>query len=120
MDNELIEGATLETTYTITAKNVGELDYTNKDYYLFGNKDENYIVKTSVAQLLDYVDGRVQIVDESKNWNDVSSDQDYANKWFISKKDDTSYTGSYMYQWLNEDFLDTLYNYKNINSYSVL
>ena len=53
MDNELIEDATLETTYTITAKNVGELDYTNKDYYLFGNKDENYIVKTSVAQLLD-------------------------------------------------------------------
>ena len=94
MDNELIEGATLETTYTITAKNVGELDYTNKDYYLFGNKDENYIVKTSVAQLLDYVDGRVQIVDESKNWNDVSSDQDYANKWFISKKDDTEYMNS--------------------------
>ena len=94
MDNELIEGATLETTYTITAKNVGELDYTNKDYYLFGNKDENYILKTSVAQLLDYVDGRVQIVDESKNWNDVSSDQDYANKWFISKKDDTEYMNS--------------------------
>ena len=94
MDNELIEGATLETTYTITAKNVGELDYTNKDYYLFGNKDENYIVKTSVAQLLDYVNGRVQIVDESKNWNDVSSDQDYANKWFISKKDDTEYMNS--------------------------
>lgn len=94
MDNELIEGATLETTYTITAKNVGELDYTNKDYYLFGNKDENYIVKTSVAQLLDYVDGRVQIVDESKNWNDVSSDQDYANKWFISKKDDSEYMKS--------------------------
>ena len=32
----------------------------------------------------------------------------------ISKKDDTTYTGSYMYQWLNEDFLDTLYNYENI------
>ncbi len=37
-----------------------------------------------------------------------------ANFYDISKKDDTSYTGSYMYQWLNEDFLDTLYNYKNI------
>ena len=36
------------------------------------------------------------------------------NFYDISKKDDTSYTGSYMYQWLNEDFLDTLYNYKNI------
>ncbi len=36
------------------------------------------------------------------------------NFYDISKKDDASYTGSYMYQWLNEDFLDTLYNYKNI------
>ena len=40
------------------------------------------------------MDGRVQIVDESKNWNDVSSDQDYANKWFISKKDDSEYMNS--------------------------
>ena len=32
----------------------------------------------------------------------------------ISKKDDTTYTGSYIYQWLNEDFLDTLYNYQDI------
>ena len=36
------------------------------------------------------------------------------NFYDISKKDDTSYTGSYVYQFLNEDFLDTLYNYKNI------
>ena len=36
------------------------------------------------------------------------------NFYDISKKDDASYTGSYMYQWLNEDFLDTLYNYENI------
>ena len=36
------------------------------------------------------------------------------NFYDISKKDDTSYTGSYIYQWLNEDFLDTLYNYQDI------
>ena len=36
------------------------------------------------------------------------------NFYDVSKKNDTSYTGSYMYQWLNEDFLDTLYNYQNI------
>ena len=36
------------------------------------------------------------------------------NFYDISKKDNASYTGSYMYQWLNEDFLDTLYNYQNI------
>ena len=36
------------------------------------------------------------------------------NFYDISKKDDASYTGSYMYQWLNEEFLDTLYNYQDI------
>ena len=36
------------------------------------------------------------------------------NFYDISKKDDASYTGSYVYQWLNEDFLDTLYNHENI------
>ena len=36
------------------------------------------------------------------------------NFYDISKKDNTTYTGSYIYQWLNEDFLDTLYNYENI------
>ena len=36
------------------------------------------------------------------------------NFYDISKKDDTTYTGSYMYQWLNEDFLDTLYNKENM------
>ena len=36
------------------------------------------------------------------------------NFYDISKKDDATYTGSYIYQWLNEDFLDTLYNYENI------
>ena len=36
------------------------------------------------------------------------------NFYDISKKDDTTYTGSYIYQWLNEDFLDTLYNYQDI------
>ena len=42
-----------------------------------------------------------------------NSDTD-VNFYDISKKDDPTYTGSYMYQWLNEDFLDTLYNYQNI------
>ncbi len=45
----------------------------------------------------------------------ISYNQDNdINFYDISKKDDTTYTGSYMYQWLNEDFLDTLYNYQNI------
>ena len=36
------------------------------------------------------------------------------NFYDISKKGDVTYTGSWIYQWLNEDFLDTLYNYQNI------
>ena len=36
------------------------------------------------------------------------------NFYDISKNDDATYTGSFVYQWLNEDFLDTLYNHENI------
>ena len=57
-------------------------------------------------------DGTMKMItDDSITTISYGSD---VNFYDISKKDDTTYTGSYMYQWLNEDFLDTLYNYQNI------
>lgn len=68
MDNELIEGATLEIEYTMTVENVGEVDYTTWDYYYYGIKpDDSYVVTVSVEELLDYVDGRLSVVDN--RWN---------------------------------------------------
>ena len=57
-------------------------------------------------------DGTMKMItDDLITFIDYGSD---VNFYDISKKDDSTYTGSYIYQWLNEDFLDTLYNYQNI------
>lgn len=77
MDNELIEGATLEVEYTMKVENVGELDYTTWDYYYYGIvPDDSKLVTVSVEELLDYVDGRLSVVDNK--WNLVG--QDYLRK----------------------------------------
>lgn len=78
MDNEIIEGATLEIEYTMKVENVGELDYTTWDYYYYGRvpDDDSELVTISVEELLDYVDGRLPVVDNK--WNLVG--QDYLQK----------------------------------------
>ena len=60
MDNELIEGATIELTYKITVKNTGEKDYMSKEYYLYGT-NKNDPVKLKPTQILDYVNGNVNL-----------------------------------------------------------
>ncbi|MCI5701262.1 MAG: hypothetical protein MR266_00600 [Erysipelotrichaceae bacterium] len=59
-------------------------------------------------------DGTMKIITDDNITTISYNPQDDVNFYDISKKDDASYTGSDIYQWLNEDFLDTLYNYKNI------
>lgn len=64
MDNEIIQGSTLEIEYTFKVTNVGELDYTTWDYYYFGViPDDSYLVSVSVSEILDYVDGKLSVVD---------------------------------------------------------
>ena len=59
-------------------------------------------------------DGTMKMITDDIITSIAYNPDSYVNFYDVSKKDDTSYTGSYIYQWLNEDFLDTLYNYKNI------
>lgn len=89
MDNELIEGATLEATYAITIKNVGEIDYTSEKYYYYGNASEAEKVKVSPAQILDYVDGRLSVVDD--NWKIVDVTGTFLKDYNVSEKDNTEY-----------------------------
>ena len=71
MDNELIEGAKLDITYKMKVKNIGELDYSTADYYYYGIKDDNNKVTSSVTELLDYVDGRLNNVDPNEQWQET-------------------------------------------------
>ena len=90
MDNELIEGATLEVKYTITVENVGELDYISEKYYKYGDATGAKLVTVSPTQILDYVDGRLsQINDNGTKW-DIAS-ENYASDYNVSKKEDATY-----------------------------
>ena len=57
LDNELIQGATLQVTYEIKATNISELDYLNEDYYLFGTEEsKTNVVKITPTAVVDYLD----------------------------------------------------------------
>ena len=89
----------------------------NGTTYLSGTKDcinFNYVWYSGKLWRITAInpDGSLKMITDD-NITTISYGSD-VNFYDISKKDDTSYTGSYIYQWLNEDFLDTLYNYKNI------
>ena len=75
MDNELIEGATLETIYEMKVTNVGELDYSTENYYYYGIKgNDSEKVTVSVTELLDYVDGRLNNVNLDKKWTETNQE----------------------------------------------
>lgn len=108
MDNELIEGATLEVKYTITVENVGELDYTSEKYYKYGDATDSKLVTVSPTQILDYLDGRLsQISDNGTKWE--IAPENYASDYNVSKKDDANYLNtikSYITKDLSNTYLE--------------
>lgn len=73
MDDELLEGATMNAIYRLTVTNVGEVDYLDKQFYYSGqtnNASEGNISKTNAKDVIDYVSNSI-IFDNSKNtqWN---------------------------------------------------
>ena len=55
LDNELIQGATVEVTYEIKVTNISELDYLSENYYKYGTI-EGDVVKIEPAGIIDYLD----------------------------------------------------------------
>lgn len=73
IDNSLIHGAEITTTYEFTVKNIGEIDYNNKEYYYTGNtSDKSKIVKSKATQIVNYVPVNMNFYNSSSNlegWN---------------------------------------------------
>ena len=82
LDNELIQGAKLEVTYTIKATNISEVDYKDENYYKLGilpSNTQDTIMKLVPSEVVDYLDKewgfdetinsdwRVITIDELKN-----------------------------------------------------
>ena len=87
--------------------------------YISGSKtdvDYNYVWYSGKLWRIIAVnpDGTMKMITDDVITTISYNPEDDAKFYDISKKDDTTYTGSWIYQWLNEDFLDTLYNHENI------
>lgn len=74
LDEELMHGTSIEITYNITVKNVGETDYTGKDFYYKGNTSNAQIVTTTANQIIDYVPNNLQYREnDNKGWKVVKA-----------------------------------------------
>lgn len=107
MDNELIEGTKLEVTYTIKVKNVSEIDYTSDKYYYYGNSSGAEKVKVSPINILDYVDGRLSVIDDK--WKEKDLAGTFAVDYNISEKENAEYLNkikTYVTEELSKTYLE--------------
>lgn len=73
MDSELMHGATIRIDYKLTVKNVGETDYTGKEFYYKGTNPGS-IVTTSGDVLVDYVANNLQYREvDNTGWSTVNA-----------------------------------------------
>ena len=92
MDNELIQGATVELTYSLFVKNSSEEDYSYKAFYTYGISGRptssedigNTAVKITVEKIIDYLD-KEWAVNENK---DTYIESEWEKKTIDSLKSD--------------------------------
>lgn len=77
MDSELMHGAKIQISYKLTVKNVGETDYTGKDfYYKATGASEGNIVTTTADLLVDYVANNLQYrMADNNGWTATNTEQ---------------------------------------------
>lgn len=81
VDNEIIQGAKLEIEYALKVKNISELDYSTKEYYLYGKENgENNIVTLSAKQVIDYLDDSIVINEENNEIEEIIQDNSKKNQ----------------------------------------
>ncbi len=75
IDDEIMNGATLNVTYHLQVENVGEIDYQDRDFYYYGRKSAATTepVRTKVVRVIDYVANDVSY-DASKQNSDAHWD----------------------------------------------
>ena len=82
LDEELMAGAMIQADYEITAQNVGEVDYLDKQFYYTGktnNSNPDNVSTTNVTQIVDYVSNLLKY---DSNYQDVNS------SWQVRKAED--------------------------------
>lgn len=77
IDNEIVQGATLQIIYGFYIKNESELDYNDMDYYYYGKEPEsNKQVKLKVEKIIDYLEDELNIYPEDmeEQWDILTTD----------------------------------------------
>ena len=77
MDQEIMHGASIQITYKLTVKNVGEVDYEGKEFYYTG-KNHGNTVTTTPNTVVDYVSNNLQFNGKNNTgWEVVNADTLY-------------------------------------------
>ncbi len=89
MDEELMHGATIRISYTVTVSNVGEVDYDDDMFYYTGTASNvSKVVETQANQVIDYVANNLQFDssnEENSTW-EVISKKDLIDKGLVNSK----------------------------------
>ena len=74
LDDELMAGSSIEVTYNIKVTNVGDVDYTTKNFYYSGiPSDENNISKTKAVTVIDYPSNYLQFSETDQTQEESKS-----------------------------------------------
>lgn len=71
IDNELIQGSTLQIGYEIEVNNNSELDYKTEDYYKYGTNKEN-VVTITPQNVYDYLDEIMPLNETENTWKYIT------------------------------------------------
>lgn len=103
VDDELVEGATLQLEYVFTVKNEGETDYTEKSFYYEG-VGENTISRTNANLVIDYLNNNIVADQSDGNWITRNSNEMTAS----------SAGGSIGADYVNRTYIKSLKTYNNL------
>ena len=77
MDQEIMHGASIQITYKLTVKNVGEVDYEDQPFYYTGKNPKNKVT-TTPNTVVDYVSNNLQFNGKNNpGWEVVKLDKLY-------------------------------------------
>ena len=91
IDNEIIEGATLDVSYVMSVTNKSEVDYNNIKYYRYGDSSGLTPEKMKISALVDYLDEKLSVTHNIGQPNSEivyydSSANKIFNKWQLVDK----------------------------------
>lgn len=84
IDQEIIQGATLEVEYGLKVRNISEVEYQTKEFYMYGrgyDEDERKLVTLEPDRIIDYLDKNMATDSENdaEGWEYI--DNSTINKW---------------------------------------